>query len=595
MSAAAAVSSAGVPTVDRPVAELIEHERVNELYRMAPRAIVAGLFYCPFFAWAMTVNKPLALAWVWLAVRLGFGLLRLGDIVLFLRARPGVDQTPAWRRRGITLLAFDVAGWSLLAPVFLNHDAGVAQAMVLATLFAVAAIGTMTLFANIRAVAIFSIGMLSPCLVMLLLRQDLAGITGVVGGTIYLFVLLNEARRAKRGWDELQRLRFEHAHMAHESRRQQRLAEHASAAKSRFLATMSHELRTPLNGIVGMTQMLRAAPDDPAVGERLDTIAQSAQHLRQLIGDLVDLSRIEAGKLDMVERPFDLHTLVGDVVNLLEPAAREKGLALAVHLPDVPAPRLRGDAVRVKQVLHNLLGNAIKFTREGAVSITADWQAPMVRFEVRDSGPGVPPSQREAIFNAFEQGEQRAGGAGLGLGLTIARELARAMGGDVQLLDTPGPGSTFVFTLRAEPARHGDGTSLAQSLALPNFRAHALLVDDNAVNAEVARAMLEHLGLEVSVAVDGERALDALAAGDFDVVLMDCEMPVLDGLDATRRWREREQGLPSARHVPIVALTASAVQGDRERCLAAGMDDYLAKPFELAELAAVLYRVLPPR
>ena len=253
--------------------------------------------------------------------------------------------------------------------------------------------------------------------------------------------------------------------------------------------------------------------------------------------------------------------------------------------------------MRVKQVLHNLLGNAIKFTEQGSVTLTIDWQAPSLRFVVRDTGPGVPAAQRDAIFDAFEQGRQRHGGTGLGLGLglTISRDLARAMAGDVQLLDEPGPGATFVFTLRAEPAWRGDNAGLVQSLVLPTFRAHALLVDDNAVNAEVARAMLEHLGLSVSVAGDGEQALAALAGGGFDVVLMDCEMPVLDGLAATRRWREHEQHAPDATHVPIVALTASAVQGDRERCLAAGMDDYLAKPVELAELAAVLYRVLPPR
>ncbi|MFO1219740.1 MAG: response regulator [Burkholderiaceae bacterium] len=580
--------------VDRPVDELIAHERVKAIYLMAPRVLIAGLLYGPFFTWAITIGRSMPAAWAWLAVRSTLGLLRLWDIHRFTRARPGPADTPRWRRRGLTMLLLDAAGWAALAPVFFNSTHGLEQALVLATVFAVAALGAMTLFADLRAVAIFSMSMLVPTMAMLLMRGNHTGLIGCIGGAIFLFVLLYEARRAEHHWRELQRLRFDNARYAREAQRLQLLAEHASAAKSRFLATMSHELRTPLNGILGMTQLLLAGPPDAASRDRLQTIAGSAQHLRKLIADLVDLSRVEAGKLDLASQPFEPAAVVHDVVQLLQSAAREKSIELGVTLSAALPHRVRGDAVRVKQVLHNLVGNAIKHTGSGTITVAADWDEPLLRFVVRDSGPGVPQGRREAIFDAFEQGSPGSANGGLGLGLTISRQLARAMGGDVTLCDG-GPGAAFAFTLRAERAASGDRSGLARALTLPTFHAHALLVDDNVVNAEVARAMLEHLGLTVTIAGNGAEALARRASGAFDVVLMDCEMPVLDGLAATRRWRDEEARTPGAAHVPIVALTAAAVQGDRERCLAAGMDDYIAKPFELAELAAALFRVLPPR
>jgi len=580
--------------VDRPIDELIEHERIKALYAMAPPPLVAGLAYGPLFTWAMTFAAPFTAAYWWLAARTAFGLLRLLHVHRFLRADPGPAQISRWHRTGLAMLTLDAAGWAAMVPVFLNRHSGLEQALVLATLTAVTALGAMTLFVSQRAVSIFVVCMLVPAMALLFTRGDGAGISGGAGCVIYLVILLFEARRAEHRWVELQRLRFDNARYAHEARQLQRAAEQASEAKSRFLATVSHELRTPLNGIMGMTQLALAELHDGPVRSRLQTILGSAQHLRRLIGDLVDLARIEAGKLDLMPVPLCATALMHDVTQLLQPAAAGKGLALRVQLSDTLPPQVFADAARVRQVLHNLVGNAVKFSAAGTVSVAADWAAPVLRFVVRDHGPGVPATQRETIFDAFDQGARDADG-GLGLGLTIARQLARAMGGDVVLLDEPGPGAAFAFTLRADPEHRIGRSDLTHSLALPTFRARALLVDDNAVNAEVARAMLERLGLTVTTAADGEQALALRQRDPFDVVLMDCEMPVLDGLGATRRWREHEARDGSAAHVPIVALTASAVQGDRERCLAAGMDDYIAKPFELGELASVLVRVLPPR
>ncbi|MBE7418836.1 MAG: response regulator [Ideonella sp.] len=591
---AGAFDADALSALERPIDELIEHERIKSLYRMAPHQLVAGLAYGPLFTWAMTYAAPFAAAYWWLAARTAFGLLRLWHVRRFLRADPGPGQIGRWHRTGLVLLALDAASWAALAPVFLGGRTGLEQALVLATQIGVTAIGSMTLMTSARAVSIFAVSMLLPLMVMLPAGGDAAGLICGIGSGLYLVLVLFEARRTERRWSELQRLRFETARHAQQARGLQRLAEQASEAKSRFLATVSHELRTPLNGILGMTQLALAELRDSKSRERLQTILGSAQHLRRLIGDLVDLARIEAGKLDLMPVPFCAITLMHDVTQLLQPAAVGKALTLRVQPSGSLPKQVFADAARVRQVLHNLVGNAVKFSTAGTVSVAADWAAPVLRFVVRDNGPGVPAAQRATIFDAFDQGARDADG-GLGLGLTISRQLARAMGGDVVLLDEPGPGAAFAFTLRTDPDARVDRIDLTHSLALPTLSAHALLVDDNAVNAEVARAMLEHLGLAVTTASDGEQALALQRSRAFDLVLMDCEMPVLDGLGATRRWREQEARDGHTTHVPIVALTASAVQGDRERCLAAGMDDYIAKPFDLSELAAVLVRVLPPR
>lgn len=601
---------------ERPTtAQLIARQRIVSQYRMAPLPLVAGLVYAPILVAALWTTVAHATLLLWAAARLAIGVLRLLDVQRFQRAQPKPHQIEHWNRRGLALLCVDAAVWAAIGPLFLTEHPGLQQTIVVATLIALPSIGALTLFAIYRWMAVFTVALLLPAIATFAWWNSAAGWAGAGGAAVLMAVLLAEGRRGAQRWNELQRLRYENARIAQDSRELLDLAEQSLAAKTRFLATVSHELRTPLNGIMGMTQVLLGQVRDDATHDRLLTLARSARHLRELIDGLIDLSRAGGGPLALRNEPYALATVIHDLVQSHETAARQKGLLFHLVLPpDLPA-LVSGDATRLKQVLHNLIGNAIKFTpvapgrshpagspfagRErnepggeaGRVSLQVQYEADVLRFTVRDTGPGIAPEWVPLIFNAFEHYGARRGGDGLGIGLSIAREIARSMGGDVTWeAGNPG-GSVFTFTAIAPAVARGD--SQAQSRARRRrFDGRALLVDDNAVNAEIAATLMRNLGFEVELAGDGHEALARLAESRYDVVLMDCEMPQLDGYEATRRWRAIEQQCGDGRHVPIMALTANAVAGDRERCLEFGMDDYLAKPFELSELQAALERML---
>jgi signal transduction histidine kinase/ActR/RegA family two-component response regulator len=598
-------------------AQLIARQRIVSQYRMAPLPLIAGLAYCPIFVAALWSSVDHATLLLWAAARVASGALRLFDVQRFRRADPTAQQIEPWARRGLALLCVDAAVWAAIGPLFLTPQPGLQQTLVVATLIALPSIGALTLFAIFRWMAVFTVALLLPAIASFVLWNNAAGWVGAAGSAVLMAVLLAEGYRAAQRWNELQRLRYENARIAHDSRELLELAEQSLAAKTRFLATVSHELRTPLNGIMGMTQVLLGQTSDETTNARLQTVARSARHLRELIDGLIDLSRAGGGALALRNEPYALATAIHDVVQAHELAARQKGLLFHLGLPpDLPA-LVSGDATRVKQVLHNLIGNAIKFTpatpgrpkptdsplggRErseqggqpgpGRVSLQVQYAGTELRFIVRDSGPGIAPEWAPMIFNAFEHYGQRRAGTGLGIGLAISREIGRSMGGDV-VWESGSPGSVFVFTAAAPAAA---GNVQAQSRARRRrFDGRALLVDDNAVNAEIAAALMRNLGFRVEIVGDGHEALARLTESRFDVVLMDCEMPQLDGYEATRRWRAIEQQFGDGRHVPIMALTANAVAGDRERCLEFGMDDYLAKPFEVSDLEAALERILSP-
>ena len=411
-----------------------------------------------------------------------------------------------------------------------------------------------------------------------------------------------------------------------------RQAELSNKAKTQFLANMSHEIRTPLNGVVGMIELLNMTEMSPAQRSYAEQATQSSHALLRLIDDILDLSRIEAGRLELEKAPFHLPTLVQDLRVLFTDQARAKGLTLNVSVPDDLNIVLIGDKHRLLQVLANLTGNAVKFTHHGTVNVSVarlEQSGPMLRlrFEIADTGIGVPADQQAQIFDAFSQADasmtRRYGGTGLGL--SIARQLCQMMDGEIGVTSSVGVGSTFWFTIQMEVGNNasirpapvapppvvvvpppppppplpvsGGISAVAQDFqaalkATGRDKARLLLVEDNAANMRVTRALLEILGCDVTPAFNGLEAVEAYRKGTFDLVLMDCQMPEMDGYEATRTIRQLETVLGHT--TPIIALTAHAMAGSRETSLAAGMNDQLTKPVTMAALTAKLVEWLAP-
>jgi hypothetical protein len=381
-------------------------------------------------------------------------------------------------------------------------------------------------------------------------------------------------------------------------------AESASVAKSRFLANMSHEIRTPMNAVLGLTYLLRRDSRDAVSADRLDRVADAGRHLLAIIDGILDLSKIEAGRLELEDHDFSLREMLERSLSLVAERARDKGLALTHEIRGVP-DALRGDDTRLSQALVNLLGNAIKFTPKGGVGITVSLlestpDEVLLRVAVRDTGIGLAPQALEQLFQAFVQADASTTRqfGGTGLGLVITQNLARLMGGTVGAHSKPGVGSEFWFTARLRRQAGGGAPEVPPASAAPADAAQALralcsglrvlLVEDNPVNQVLCEELIGDVGLQVDVATDGQQALDKLAPGRHALILMDMQMPVMDGLTATRSIRER----PEYRQIPIIALTANALGEDREACLQAGMDGYLAKPIEPDALYATLLQWL---
>ncbi len=374
-------------------------------------------------------------------------------------------------------------------------------------------------------------------------------------------------------------------------------AEEMSQAKGEFLANMSHEIRTPMNGVIGTLQLLADTDLGTTQQEYVDTAHKSAHSLLTILNDILDLSKIEAGKLNIERIPLDLREIISELITLHTMTAEEKCIQIYAEIDDQLPNAVTGDPTRIRQILANLISNALKFTEKGHVLlkadvVSADDEQAVIRFEVEDTGVGIEEEVKDKLFNEFTQadGSTTRKYGGTGLGLAIVKQLVEMMHGEFGVDSAPGEGSTFWFILPLAISAEQSLQQLhEQEAELPGkLSGHVLLVEDNPINQMVAQKMLEKIGIESTLAGDGQQALNMLEQETYDAVLMDCQMPVMDGFEAAQRIREQD----ALNKLPVIAMTANVMEGDREKCIAAGMNDYIGKPVVEADLKKTLARWL---
>ncbi len=379
-------------------------------------------------------------------------------------------------------------------------------------------------------------------------------------------------------------------------------AEAASKAKSEFLANMSHEIRTPLHGVLGMTEMLRRTDLSEKQRALVDTVYASGETLKGIISDILDFSKIESGKIVLEQAPIDLQKNLNEVVAPLAVQAEEKGLTIDASVEGADGLVVMGDLTRLRQILINLIGNAVKFTEKGAITVRLalgdkkDDKA-VLSLRVADTGIGISPEAQKSLFESFTQadGSTTRKYGGTGLGLSITKKIIALMGGDIRLMSDLGKGSTFLVTIPCQirdsvPGLETAPDAYVMTTETKSFGARILVAEDNVVNQNVVRSMLEEFGCRVDIAVNGSDAVKASSTTPYDLIFMDCQMPVMDGFEATRRIREKER--TEGTRTRIVALTGNVVKEDLEQCLLAGMDDFLGKPFALKTLRNILEKWL---
>ncbi len=568
---------------------VLQHTRVGTLAASGFAAMLA--LYLLQQAGQPGVGFSALAVHLWLAAKLGVAVLRIGLAQAYAHRGTGPQAWPRWQAAMLALLVVDGAIWGLAGWQLMGEALPLA-ALGVAALDGVSCVATFGLQVRLAATAAYVLPILLPTALGLMWRQDGIAVLAGLGQLLLAGLALTTARATSRQLCVAMLLRLQAEQLVQEKDAALALAREQSAERTRFVAKVSHELRTPLHGMLGLSRLLHLESQDPVASHRLELIESSGIHLLELINDLLDVSRISGGQFKLTSRPFDLGALLDQVAAVFSLRAADKGLQFELQ-SDLPSPCwLMGDAARLRQVLNNLLGNAVKFTHQGGIVLRAerDSASAALVLQVRDSGDGIAAAELARIFTPFHQGEGERPTDGVGLGLTIAREIAVAMGGDITVHSQPGQGAQFNFSAclaAVQPGSQHEQVRLAdEAQRLPRL---VLVAEDDDVNALIVQAFLEELGVRSERVKDGKQAVRrALRETERpQAVLMDCRMPVMDGLAATTEIRRQERTLALPR-LPIVALTATATLADRTACLDAGMDQVIEKPFTLQQLQQAL-------
>ncbi len=623
MSAPASPEPKPIPTDYEParllapaVAVRTRAELVRVAYGDLTGATLTSTAVALAFGLAVWLELPSLQVWIWLAAMMAISGVRLWLALAFARADPGSAPGADWERSHVITSALSGLGWGMSVWIFPTLGSGLLLGSVHVMILAGLVAGSARLLLPLRTGSLtylYAITIPLGARFLALLTGEGVLLAACVGVFAAYMAVAN--RRHYRSLFKAIVLRFEHEAMAAElaaenQRRETREAElrearlHAEAAsraKGEFLAIISHEIRTPMNGVLGMLRIVRDTTLTNEQRNYVKTASDSAEKLLLLLNDVLDFTKIEAGQLELQSTAFPPAAVALSVVELLHARARDKGLQLELRLPANLPGAILGDAARLRQALGNLVGNAIKFTERGRIDFNvtcvrhSDTKAEL-HFTVADTGIGIESAALERLFKPFSQADSTLGRryGGAGLGLAISARLAEAMGGALQVQSTVDHGTTFRLIL---PCLLPEGAAKSSALppagpVLPRFTGRVLVVEDDVVNQQVVDLFLKRLNLTPRLVADGETALKAATTETFDVILMDCQLPGMDGLEATRQIRRQ---LAGGRPVRIIALTANVGQVFRDRCLAAGMDDFLSKPVRLEQLAEALGRGLTPQ